>query len=85
MSRLGPPSDGHKRNEELVWLIRRLLEARDDTVLAGSPWLPNAWMDEMGIRQGLSMLARKNGTHLLEYGNPLGYLPLREHLRADAV
>jgi DNA-binding transcriptional MocR family regulator len=73
-------SEGQKRNEELVWLIRRLLEARDDTVLAGSPWLPNAWMDELGIRQGLSLLARKNGTHLLEYGNPFGYLPLREHL-----
>src|SRR5262249_51519814 len=25
-------------------------------------------------------LARKNGTHLLEYGDPFGYLPLREHL-----
>jgi DNA-binding transcriptional MocR family regulator len=74
------PGDGHKRNEELVWLIRRLLEARDDTVLAGGPWLPNAWMDEMGIRQNLSALARKNGTHLIEYGDPLGYLPLREHL-----
>jgi DNA-binding transcriptional MocR family regulator len=37
-------------------------------------------MDEMGIRQSLSALARKNGTHLIEYGNPFGYLPLREHL-----
>ena len=26
------------------------------------------------------MLARKNGAHLLEYGHPFGYLPLREHL-----
>ena len=26
------------------------------------------------------MLARKNGAYLLEYGNPFGYLPLREHL-----
>jgi DNA-binding transcriptional MocR family regulator len=34
----------------------------------------------MGIRQSLSALARKNGTHLLEYGDPFGYLPLREHL-----
>lgn len=74
------PTDGQKRNEELVWLIRRLLEARDDTVLAGGPWLPNAWMDELGIRQNLSALARKNGTHLIEYGHPFGYLPLREHL-----
>lgn len=74
------PSDDQKRNEELVWLVRRLLEAREGTILAGGPWLPNDWMDEMGIRQGLAALARKNGTHLIEYGNPRGYLPLREHI-----
>jgi hypothetical protein len=36
------PSDSHKRNEELVWLIRRLLEADENTLLAGvsspAPW-----------------------------------------------
>jgi DNA-binding transcriptional MocR family regulator len=74
------PADAQKRNEELVWLIRRLLEVREGTVLAGGPWLPNAWMDEMGIRQSLGALVRKNGAHLIEYGNPFGYLPLREHL-----
>jgi DNA-binding transcriptional MocR family regulator len=76
------PSSDHKRNEELVWLIRRLLEAGEDTILilAGGPWLPNTWLDEAGIRQSLNVLARKNGAYLLEYGNPFGYLPLREHL-----
>ncbi len=74
------PSDNHKRNEELVWLIRRLLEADETTLLAGGPWLPNSWLDEAGIRQSLNVLARKNGAHLLEYGHPFGYLPLREHL-----
>jgi DNA-binding transcriptional MocR family regulator len=74
------PSDNHKRNEQLVWLIRRLLEADEDTVLAGGPWLPNSWLDETGIRQSLNVLARKNGAYLLEYGHPFGYLPLREHL-----
>src|SRR5215468_1974037 len=74
------PSDNHKRNEQLVWLIRRLLEADENMILAGGPWLPNSWLDEAGIRQSLGALARKNGTHLLEYGNPFGYLPLREHL-----
>jgi DNA-binding transcriptional MocR family regulator len=74
------PSESHKRNEELVWLIRRLLDAGDDVVLAGSPWLPNSWLDEAGIRQSLNVLARKNGAYLLEYGHPFGYLPLREHL-----
>ena len=74
------PSDNHKRNEELVWLIRRLLEADENTILAGGPWLPNSWLDEAGIRQSLNVLARKNGAYLLEYGHPFGYLPLREHL-----
>jgi DNA-binding transcriptional MocR family regulator len=74
------PSDTHQRNEQLVGLIRRLLEANDNTVLAGGPWLPNSWLDEGGIRQSLNVLARKNGAYLLEYGHPFGYLPLREHL-----
>jgi DNA-binding transcriptional MocR family regulator len=74
------PSETHKRNEELVWLIRRLLEAKENTALAGGPWLPNSWLDESGIRQTLNILARKNGAYLLEYGHPFGYLPLREHL-----
>ena len=73
-------SDVHKHNEELVWLIRRLLESDENTLLAGGPWLPNSWLDEAGIRQSLNVLARKNGAHLLEYGHPFGYLPLREHL-----
>jgi DNA-binding transcriptional MocR family regulator len=74
------PSDNHKRNEQLVWLIRRLLEVDENTLLAGGPWLPNSWLDEAGIRQSLNVLARKNGAYLLEYGHPFGYLPLREHL-----
>jgi DNA-binding transcriptional MocR family regulator len=74
------PVDAHTQNEELVWLIRRLLEASEDTLLVGGPWLPNSWLDEAGIRQNLAALARRNGTYLLEYGNPFGYLPLREHL-----
>ena len=73
-------SDNYQRNEQLVWLIRRLLEADENTILAGGPWLPNSWLDETGIRQSLNVLARRNGAFLLEYGHPFGYLPLREHL-----
>jgi DNA-binding transcriptional MocR family regulator len=74
------PADNHKRNEQLAGLIRKLLEADENTLLAGGPWLPNSWLDEAGIRQSLNVLARKNGAYLLEYGHPFGYLPLREHL-----
>jgi len=72
----------YKRNEELVWLIRRILDIDKDTVLIGGGWLPSAWMNEAGLRQNLNVLARKTGPHLLEYGNAFGYLPLREHLCA---
>ncbi|BBK30113.1 GntR family transcriptional regulator [Stella humosa] len=75
-----PPTEGQKRNEELVSLIRRLLHAGEGTILAGGPWLPNAWLDEMGLRRSLAAVARRAGPHLIEYGNPFGYLPLREHL-----
>jgi DNA-binding transcriptional MocR family regulator len=67
-------------NEDLVWLVRRLLEADGSMILAGGPWLPNVWLNEAGIRQTLNALARKSGDYLVEYGNPYGYLPLREHL-----
>ena len=75
-----PPPEHHKGNDELVWLIRRLLEAGEGAILAGGPWLPQAWLYEGGIRQSLGVLTRRNGTHLIDYGHPLGYLPLREQL-----
>jgi DNA-binding transcriptional MocR family regulator len=56
-------SDAHKRNEQLVWLIRQLLTADDRRALAGGPWLPNSWLDEAGIRQSINVLARENGAY----------------------
>jgi DNA-binding transcriptional MocR family regulator len=74
------PSVERKHNEQLVWLIRRLLEADRSMILAGGPWLPREWLADARIRQTLSALARLSDGSLLEYGNPYGYLPLREHL-----
>ncbi len=74
------PDADRKYNEVPVLMVRHLLDASEDTVLVGGPWLPNGWLDEAGIRKSLNVLARKNGAYLLEYGNPFGYLPLREHL-----
>jgi DNA-binding transcriptional MocR family regulator len=67
-------------NEELVCLIRRSLEADENTIFPGGGWLPNDWFDLGCIRQSLNVLTRKNGAHLVHYGKPYGYLPLREHL-----
>ena len=70
----------HERNEQMVWLVRRLLEAREGTCLAGGPWLPDAWLDEAGIRRVLRVLAGRRGADFLEYGDAFGYFPLREQI-----
>ncbi len=69
-----------KRNEDLVWLIRRLLEDDGSRLLAGGPWLPNHWLEEADLRRSLQIVARKAGSGLLEYGNAYGYAPLRDLL-----
>lgn len=74
------PPAASARNEEFVWLIRRLLDEDASRLLAGGPWLPNDWLDEAGLRRSLMSLARKAGACLLEYGNALGYAPLRQLL-----
>lgn len=70
----------HGRNEEMVWLVRRLLEAHEGMVLAGGPWLPNAWLDEADLRRNLRHLASRSSAHLIDYGEPFGYLPLRQQI-----
>src|SRR5258707_9521334 len=57
------PSTDHKRNEELVWLIRRLLEAGGDTILRGGPWLPNSRVEQVGTRQMPRVRRPHNRTH----------------------
>jgi DNA-binding transcriptional MocR family regulator len=75
-----PGSGGARDNEQLVWLTRQMSEAGPDAIFPGGGWLPRDWHDQAGLRQSLNVLARKNGGHLIDYGNPYGYLPLREHL-----
>lgn len=79
-----PGERASQRNEELVWLIRRLLEAQPGTALAGGPWLPDTWLDDTNIRRGLRALAGRAGSHLTGYGDPYGYAPLRA-LIADVI
>jgi DNA-binding transcriptional MocR family regulator len=80
---IGEPWSGNggaRENEQLVWLIRRMSEADPNAIFPGGGWLPQDWHDQAGIRQSLNVLARKKGGHLVDYGKPYGYLPLREHL-----
>lgn len=69
-----------QHNEEVVWLIRRLLEAGKGLTLAGGPWLPADWLDEANLRRVMRGMANNEGDHLIDYGEPLGYRPLRRHI-----
>ncbi|WP_137938966.1 PLP-dependent aminotransferase family protein [Chitinivorax sp. B] len=62
------------------WLLRRVYEDQTFAIQAGAGWLPADWLDEEGVKAGLRQLSRRSGAHLVRYGNPLGYLPLRQHI-----
>jgi len=66
---------------EVAWLIREVLEASDDWLKVGGPWLPDEWMDIEAIQQAVRALARGESSHLVRYGRPLGYPPLRQELQ----
>jgi DNA-binding transcriptional MocR family regulator len=75
-----PAREAQRDNKRLVSFIRAVLDTRENRILAGGPWLPNEWLEESGIQQSLRALTRKSGAHLIEYGNPYGYGPLRDHI-----
>jgi len=64
-----------------VWMMRQSLTLGDNVVHAACGWLPDPWLPEAAIRRGLSSVARRPAAQLLDYGPPLGYLPLRQQLR----
>ena len=69
------------RGFDVAWMIRHVREERGNTLMAGAPWLPDEWLDQAGIRNIVRQLARNNGEHLLGYGHPAGYPPLRQQLQ----
>jgi DNA-binding transcriptional MocR family regulator len=69
------------RAGDAVWLVREMLCHDPQTLKPSAAWLPRHWLDEEGIQRGLRALARKPGRHLTDYGEPLGYSPLRAQLQ----
>ncbi len=74
------PRTHARHNDEAVWLVRRLVEAKADATLVGGPWLPDGWLDAANLRRVMRTLANNEGSHLIDYGTPLGYRPLRRHI-----
>ncbi|MBI2226631.1 MAG: PLP-dependent aminotransferase family protein [Betaproteobacteria bacterium] len=66
--------------EDTLWILRSTLQDRRSVLKVGAGWLPASWLDGGMIRNGLRALAHTAEPFLLEYGEPHGYLPLREQL-----
>jgi len=62
-----------------LWIMRQALEGAGDH-RPGCGWLPESWLPVDSIRKALRLAARGAGDSLVDYGTPLGFLPLRQQL-----
>jgi DNA-binding transcriptional MocR family regulator len=65
---------------DVVWLIRNLFRQAPGQASSAAGVLPGEWLDGPGISGALRAIGRQPGGMLLNYGNPYGYLPLRQQL-----
>jgi DNA-binding transcriptional MocR family regulator len=63
-----------------IWMMRQSLSLDDSMVHSACGWLPDAWLPEAELRRALAAVARMPASRLLDYGPPLGYLPLRQQI-----
>jgi len=75
------PAAGHVGPADPVWMMRQSLSLDARVVHSACGWLPDAWLPEVGIRRALRGIAAMPAAPLLQYGPPLGYLPLRQQIR----
>lgn len=61
------------------WLLRKIYQQDANTLFAGCGWLPSHWYDAEAQQKALRQLAR-DAVVAPGYGDPKGFLPLREHL-----
>lgn len=65
---------------DALWYTRRIFENRALQMKPGCGWLPSDWLFTDGVRRGLRSLATQN-LDLGGYGDPKGFLPLRQLVR----
>jgi DNA-binding transcriptional MocR family regulator len=81
-----PQSDPRTKNAtpqhlDVVWLVRNMFRQHPPQKMPGSGLLPVDWLDGELIANGLRAISRQNQNLLLQYGNPQGFLPLRQQLQ----
>ncbi|MCX5591541.1 PLP-dependent aminotransferase family protein [Alcaligenes endophyticus] len=65
------------------WLLSDIFADQSIPVKAGCGWLPNEWLEQLGLTQAFRELATINAKLLTSYGHPYGYTPLREQICAE--
>lgn len=74
------PGHGPNFNFDSMWYLRRIFENRALRLKPGCGWLPSEWLFADGVRRSLRALAAED-VDLGGYGEPKGYLPLRQAVR----
>jgi DNA-binding transcriptional MocR family regulator len=64
------------------WRFQLVQPAGNLASTPGLGLLPPDWLDETGIAKAMRSVARGSMRNLTGYGDPLGYLPLRQQLQA---
>ncbi|MHA3081621.1 aminotransferase-like domain-containing protein [Acinetobacter sp. ANC 5383] len=65
------------REVDPLWISRQSLEANSTHLKPGCGWLPEHWLPEDLIRKALRVVSRSTTSHLVGYGQPLGFAELR--------
>ncbi len=74
------PAQGANFSFDSMWYSRRIFENRALLMKPGCGWLPGDWLFQDGVRRSLRALATDD-FDLGGYGEPKGYLPLRQLVR----
>ncbi|CAL60976.1 putative transcription regulator aminotransferase GntR-related [Herminiimonas arsenicoxydans] len=64
---------------DVVWLVRNMFRQLPPQKMPGVGLLPNEWLDADLVANALRAVSRQNLP--LQYGNPQGFLPLRQQLQ----
>lgn len=66
---------------DVVWLLRNMFRQLPAGDAPGGGVLPASWLDSDLLSTNLRVIGRQSGSAFLDYGQPQGYLPLREQLQ----
>ncbi|KAB0644178.1 PLP-dependent aminotransferase family protein [Burkholderia latens] len=71
---------GSEQDSQQLSAFRQLFHGDASTMKLGSGWLPPSWRDTDALARVIRRTASFARSTLVEYGDPMGHMPLREHL-----